>query len=167
MSYRRTGSEEKCREYLTQLRWRDDVVRCPKCNSRKISRASAARVSAASTSGTRSRVPFTKSYSAFSSAPVAARSPVATVAKLARGPGPVAAAAPVGTASARRSTPSLIPARTRSAFPPTHFAVPLIPPYHGRSARVAPSLENIQATRAVESERPAANASAGPGCRPL
>jgi transposase-like protein len=31
------GSEEKCREYLTQLRWADDVVRCPKCNSEKIS----------------------------------------------------------------------------------------------------------------------------------
>jgi len=30
------GSEEKCREYLTQLRWSDDVVRCPKCNSKRI-----------------------------------------------------------------------------------------------------------------------------------
>jgi transposase-like protein len=30
------GSEEKCREYLTQLRWPDDVVRCPKCNSKRI-----------------------------------------------------------------------------------------------------------------------------------
>jgi transposase-like protein len=32
------GSEEKCREYLTQLRWSDDVVRCPKCNSKTIYR---------------------------------------------------------------------------------------------------------------------------------
>jgi len=31
------GSEERCREYLTQLRWPDDVVRCPKCNSKRIS----------------------------------------------------------------------------------------------------------------------------------
>ena|SRR5438105_4344642 len=31
------GSEGKCREYLTELRWPDDVVRCPKCQSDKIS----------------------------------------------------------------------------------------------------------------------------------
>ncbi len=31
------GSEQKCRDYLTQLRWPDDVVRCPKCKSEKIS----------------------------------------------------------------------------------------------------------------------------------
>jgi transposase-like protein len=31
------GSEEKCREYLTQLRWPDEAVHCPKCNSKKIS----------------------------------------------------------------------------------------------------------------------------------
>src|SRR5690348_6192168 len=31
------GSEDKCREYLTQLRWPDDAIRCPKCSSEKIS----------------------------------------------------------------------------------------------------------------------------------
>lgn len=34
---KRFGTDEKCRQILEELRW-DDGVRCPRCNSVKISR---------------------------------------------------------------------------------------------------------------------------------